>query len=110
MINIPTALASHVGTCISAGANLASKEGQTPLHYATHKNEKMVALLLRNRANPNARIKNGMTALHLAVATHQNGSARLLIRYGADVYLKDDQGRTPYTLARQSDNPAGADR
>lgn len=93
---------------LGADPNLASDEGQGPLHFATYKNEKLVALLLRNRADPNKRIENGMTALHLALATHQNDSARILIRYGADVYARDDKGRTPHDIAREMSNPAGA--
>lgn len=68
--------------------------GSTPLMYAVrNKNPpSVVLLLLQHGADPNAIIKNnesspyyGFTALHFCVMDKQEESARLLVRFGANI-------------------------
>jgi ankyrin repeat protein len=67
--------------------------GDTPLALATLCNHRdMVAFLLDRGANPNLRIREGFTPLHLADSTQ---IAELLIAHGADLAGRGYEARTP---------------
>lgn len=84
-----------------AVVNKCNRFGQTPLHYASEElNEEMVAMLLRHKADPDVRDRNGNTALHAVIkkpTTNFEESeeiVRLLLENGANVHVKDEDGRT----------------
>lgn len=56
-------------------------------------------LLLRAGANPKARIVDGSALLHCAAMRGATEMVGLLIRYGADVGLRDGEGRTALEVA-----------
>lgn len=83
-----------------ANVNEAGKIDMTPLMTAAMMSspESMKALLDAG-ANPNFKMKNGMSVLHYA--TWRSNCAecvQLLIDKGADVNLKDNNGETPITI------------
>jgi len=100
-----------------ADPNLPSPTtGETALHAATAKGfvdgtYECVLLLLNAGANPNAKAKSGVPTstyyrdievvgegpLHLAAAYGSKEMIELLIKYGADLTLKDDRGESPLT-------------
>ena len=57
-------------------------------------------------ADINARQRGGWSVLHAAVARDHLDLVRFLIRRGADVEARDDQGRTPLDVARSEAGPA----
>lgn len=67
-----------------------------------------LSFLLKNRANPNCRDKDGNTPLHIAVELQSLNIVKLLINYGADVNLYDNSaliintGYTPLSLTAKS--------
>ena len=61
--------------------------------------QEMSQLLLMNASDPNARRKDGTTALHLAAARGYGDIARMLIHRGASLDAKDAKGRTPADVA-----------
>jgi ankyrin repeat protein len=63
-----------------------------------------VRLLLRRKANPNARDKNGETPLHYATSQDRTAVARQLIRAHAKVDIRDKKGRTPLQAAVEREN------
>lgn len=78
----------------------------------------MVELLLRNGADPNIKVWEG-SLLHLAIdisveRTKNNDDIleddisiiKLLVEYGADISIKDDEGKTPYEFAKNYHIPA----
>ncbi|KAK4305886.1 hypothetical protein Pmani_022249 [Petrolisthes manimaculis] len=92
---------------IQAGAKLDANDLHygTPLHAAcsrTTPSLTCIRLLLQSGANPNA-LKNHKTPLHMVASQSGNEEATiLLIAYGANVYLRDNQGRSPRDLAGRS--------
>ncbi|MCJ1357835.1 MAG: Ankyrin-2 [Icmadophila ericetorum] len=81
------------------GADVDSRGqfGDTALHYAVvdkRTDLEMSELLLRYRADVNAQINVKMTFLHLAVLNGNLDTVKLLLRSGADRYLKDDLGES----------------
>jgi ankyrin repeat protein len=55
-----------------------------------------VKLLLEHGANPNIQdYKYGWTPLHFAVKNCHVDVARVLLDYGADPTIRDNEGRTP---------------
>lgn len=66
----------------------------------------VVAVLLREGANPNAPVGPfGRSALHTAVCAQNAESIKLLLLYGADPLTKDELQLTPVDLARDQPNP-----
>lgn len=86
----------------------AAKDGKTALHLATeHFHDAAVRSLLEWKADPDARDREGQTALHLICGStispkSNNRSARimgLLIDAKADINAKNNRGQTPVYLA-----------
>ncbi len=78
------------------------ESGWTPLHYATAFDHKdIVELLLANKAEVNAKDKEGKSPMHLAVLYWWRDPiiAKLLLAKGADANAKDNEGRTPLYFA-----------
>ena len=56
-------------------------------------------LLLERGADPNARMKEGLTPLHVAARDGRVDVARVLLKHGANVGAEDNKGRTPFHAA-----------
>jgi ankyrin repeat protein len=89
---------------IKAGAVVNSPSrnllGASPiLSAATAGHVKIIKLLLRYNANPNARENNGFTPLHAAAQNGDTDMIRLLLFNGADMTICDNQGKLPIDLA-----------
>jgi cytohesin len=103
-----------------ADVNAPDNYGLTPLHYAVHSGyEKLVDFLLRHGADPNAKDIGGYTPLHISAFEGHPATiilplelgdsseepetymriAKLLIKSGADVNMKNNGGRTPLHAA-----------
>jgi ankyrin repeat protein len=81
--------------------------GFTPVMMAVGEgNYALTELLLRRGANVNARnsLDGGGTALHKAAAYNLARIAELLLGFGADRQVVDDEGRTPLQLAQSYGN------
>lgn len=59
----------------------------------------MAYFMIVNASDPNARRKNGKSALHLAAARGYGDLAELLIHRGADAGVRDAEGRSPLDVA-----------
>lgn len=95
-----TDLAIFFGT---RGADLNSGP-ESPLLAAVDHPNPAAALdigrfLLGNASDPNARRKDGQTALHVAAARGYGEITELLIHRGADVSARDANGRSPLEVA-----------
>jgi hypothetical protein len=73
-------------------------DGQTPLHVSVNSKEKggsaCILFLSKMKADLNIRDKQGMSALHLAAVGRRYNRVRHLIKEGADLCLKNDQGKS----------------
>ena len=109
----PLGLASYFGHLdiaeylIKAGApiNSPSRNGlkAAPIQSAVAAgHEKVVQMLLRLGADPNAREQGGYTPLHAATQNGDEDMIRLLLYGGADLTLKGKDGKTPLDLAMES--------
>ena len=89
----------------NADTNLQNMNGHTPLYWILnmcHSSGKlvdMVRLLSEHGADPNICANDHRTPLHEASSRGLLEAARLLLRYGAKVDEKDEEGKTPYQLA-----------
>lgn len=80
-----------------AGINSQTEDGYTPLYYALERrHEHVERILLENGARVDLRIKDGQPLLNYAAMECYPASpfAKLLLKYGADVHARDDNGRT----------------
>lgn len=96
---------SHITNLRSDG------HGNTPLHWASFKNEpKCIALLLKYQADPNARAQpSGWTPLHDAAYSNGRVAIALLMDAGAVVDARANSGATPLCFAAQEDAAEAAE-
>ena len=81
------------------------KDGRTAVHIASaHGKTYILELLLKSKKfDSNKQDKEGWTALHCAAENKRKDCAELLIAYGADKKIKDNEGKIPYERALDSD-------
>jgi ankyrin repeat protein len=60
-------------------------------------------VLLEHGVDANARDANNATLLHLASCGHLD-VVRLLLQYSSDIHSRDDDGRTPFMIAKAKGN------
>lgn len=76
--------------------------GETPLMVAVRlKSQKIVDMLIGQRANVNLGDRSGETALYKAVRSNNRQSVKALLAANADWSIADNTGRTPLDLARE---------
>src|SRR6266567_6400204 len=93
-----TVLLFPVGHAYAADARLAEA--------AMHGDKSAVQSLVRQKADLNAPLADGTTALHWAVRADDLETAGLLIRSGANISAADHDGVTPFSLASSNANAA----
>jgi uncharacterized protein len=77
--------------------------GAAPIHSATAAGHiKIVGLLIRNNANPNARDINGFTPLHIAAQNGDTDMLRVLLFNGADMGIRTCKEKLALDLAMES--------
>ncbi len=82
---------------------LESEADISPLRLEVKRwNREVVELLLRKGADIEAKDYSGATALHLAAAKGDIGSAELLLTHGADITAQTKSGATALHLAAES--------
>ena len=85
------------------GANPRAKDlnQATPLHYAAQSkfHYDNISSLVKANADVNALDKTGLTPLHWAAKTHNDGAVKALSRAGADPNIVDNRGGTPLHYA-----------
>jgi ankyrin repeat protein len=108
----PVGLAAFFGhldavkTLIAAGADIhaAAKNGLKvqAIHAAVaSKNLDIVRTVLEAGADPNAAQQQGFRPMHESGSSGSRELAELLMKYGGDPTLKNDEGRSTITLARE---------
>ncbi|MDO9037753.1 MAG: ankyrin repeat domain-containing protein, partial [Lutibacter sp.] len=109
---IPLGLASFFGhlslvkLLLDKGANpnIASNNQfkVAPIHSACAiSNFDITELLIKHRADVNAKQMQGFTPLHSAAYNGQTNLSKLLIDNGADINAKMDNGQTPLSVANE---------
>jgi hypothetical protein len=98
-----TFIASFVGDL-----NVADSAGNTALHVAAWYNQPtaVAALLARGVGDANATDEWGRTPLHFATYYSSFDAVQSLMRAGADVNLRDSEGRSPVDYALFLDDAA----
>jgi ankyrin repeat protein len=69
---------------------------------AAAEHAKIVALLLKHKADPNVREQGGYTPLHAAAQNGDRETIRVLLYGGADLTLQSDDGKVPLDLALEA--------
>ena len=86
--------------------NMLDSDGNTPLMLVNlfYNNPiNYTKLLIKMGADPNAKHYEFGTALHYAVTSAHYESAKYLLSVGANPFIKDGDGETPYDLAEYYD-------
>lgn len=79
-------------------------DGRYPVHLATAKRAaEMLELLLAMGANPNSQDTDGKTALHYAVDIEDVNLAKILLKNGASIFIKNKAGISPFDAAIAKD-------
>lgn len=88
------------GSAISISECLAgNKDGETGLHLATKMNDLGRMKYFLDKGNLNETTAGGSTALHYAITERDLDTVKLLLNWGADVFLATTDGKTPLHLA-----------
>ncbi|CEF67649.1 No mechanoreceptor potential C [Strongyloides ratti] len=95
-----------VETLIGFGADVhlhGGKNGETPLHVAANSHEEnaidCALMLLKSGAQPNVRMNDGQTSLHVAAKQGIEKMILLLLEEDADPTLVSNNGETPLHIA-----------
>jgi ankyrin repeat protein len=92
-----------------ANVNVQDETGWRPLHSAArNENPEFVQVLLDHDAEVNAHNKILWTALHEAARLGRLRVVEVLLDRKADPHAKNDQGKTPFQLAKVSSQSASA--
>ncbi|KAF8771630.1 Glycine receptor subunit alpha-2 like protein [Argiope bruennichi] len=84
--------------------NVKNAENTASIHYAAWKGyERIVNILLRNKANPNSRTKNNCTALHYAAKFSHYGIVKDFLCNGAIFDAISASGKTPLQFSSNAD-------
>lgn len=82
-----------------ADVNLKSNDGNFPLIWAAcYEDSSMAEFLIKNGADVHQRNDHGRRAIHNACKNLSVDNIDLLIRFGADFNVIDDDGVTPFSL------------
>jgi len=85
-----------------ADVNLPDDWKRTPLILTKH--PEATLFLLSNGAQINLTADNQWTALHFAACNNELDKAKVLLSSGADINLKDNEGKTARDLAQEKDH------
>ena len=105
-----TATMADVQAELDAGADVMarSKDGVTPLHWATSfDTPEITQALLDAGADIMARTKTGSTPLHWAAELGSPANIQALIAAGADAKVKNKEGKTPWDYAQENEKLKG---
>ncbi len=76
--------------------NVRNERGMSLLHYAiVFSNNEMFDLLIENYINVNIQDNFGDTPAHICVVNNKLGFLKSLIRHGADIFIKNNDGQSP---------------
>ncbi|KAI1452843.1 ankyrin [Annulohypoxylon moriforme] len=83
--------------------NIPDDEGSLPLHYAARSGnlDAVIVLLNQDGIQVDSRNQIGQTALHLATNANLVDTCSRLLKAGANINVKDNEGFTPLRLAIQ---------
>ncbi len=102
-----------IGTLLEQGAlvNGCDTQGCTPLHWATSNGhlECVKQLVIKGKAQVNAQINAGHTALHIASSKADGGIVTFLLENQAQLNLRTRELKTPLMLAFESPALRGGD-
>ena len=86
--------------------NVKDNEGITPLDIVCSEGDvKISEFLISKNANVNARRNDGITPLHMAVAFNQYNIVQILLKNGADPFLKDyDDEKNSFDYAKENES------
>ena len=99
-----------------ANVDAENDDGSTPLHNLVRKMERSAIksedteiikfLVSKGKANINAKEDDGTTALHIAASSGNIELAKVLLSLGADINVRNNNGRTPQDIADTTKNTA----